>query len=193
MTTTKLKYTIKNSGQLRTVIKAEIEKALEKISDKAMGDLDDIIMKDVYLNDYFPNIRYYGGSFYDEEVLRGTYEPTWQFREAWKKTISSESEKTSLSIFYDPNYIEKDAHKSILNDRDISQWLDRILNVDGYTSELEFGRPPGTLDANDPGTLRHVSKLRKPYWDNFLVKMVREGKIREWLKQELKSQGLDVR
>ena len=73
----------------------------------------------------------------------------------------------------------------------MSEYIADILNVDGFTSYLQFGRPPGKFSHNDPGTLRHVSKMRKPYWDNFMREM-RGGSVRKWIKEKAQRQGLNI-
>lgn len=186
----RLKY-IRNSGDLRAIVNAEVERALEKVGDKALRRLDEIIVRDIYAYEYFPNVRYVSGGGTNQRDSNGeqirSAQPTFQFRKAWLKHIEKVfgNNKSELSIQYDPTKIG-DSHNSIVDGQDVSEWLDEILNVDGFTSPLSVG-------SMERGNMRNVSKYRQPYWDNFMKEMTQGRKIRQWLKEELNSQGLDVK
>lgn len=185
----RFKY-FKTSEELKIIINGEVSEALQVVGDKALERLDEIILRDVYTYDYFPNIRYYGG--FAGGANEGFEQPTFEFRYAWEKFIEAKMGGTSeLSIKYDSSQVGS-AHNSIVTGTNVSKYLAQILNVDGFTSGLMVGIPAGVLSSSDAGTQRNVSKYRQPYWTNFMKEMSQGRKIRNWLKAELKSQGLDV-
>ena len=187
----RLKYA-RNKQELTTYIQAEMAEVLNDVGDEMLGRLDEIIVRDVYTYDYFPNIRYWGLTKFDVEDNAGflAAQPTFQFRDAWRKEIGT-GNPASVSIKFDSSQIGKEHNSIIEPKRDVSEYIADILNVDRFTSDLQFGRPPGKFSHNDPGTLRHVSKMRKPYWDNFMREM-RGGSVRKWIKEKAQRQGLNI-
>lgn len=188
----RLKYA-KNKQELRAYIQQEFTEVFDDVVDKMLVRLDEIIVRDVYTYDYYPNIRYWGLTKFDAEEGNGITgaKPTFQFRRAWKKDNASTTETPSVGIKFDQSEIGSE-HNSIIKRTSMAPFIAEILNVDGYTSELQFGIPPGTRSSTDPGSLRHVSKIRQPYWDNF-VKEMRRGRVRKWLKEAALAKGLDVK
>jgi len=178
----RIKY-IKNPEELKAVVNAEVAEALNEVGDKALKRLDEIILRDIYLQEYYPNVRYYGGGSGSSKTRTAT--PTFQFRQAWNKFVENKlNGQSEMSIKYDSSRVGS-SHNSIVDGTDVSEYLNEILNVSGFTSGLSVG-------SLELGTLRNVSKYRQPYWDNFIREMSTGRKIRTWLKEELKSQGLDV-
>lgn len=173
----RLKY-IKNKQDLRAVIQQEFSEVFDDVANRMMERLDEIIVRDTYTYDYYPNKRYWGGN--------GT--PTFEFRESWKKTNDLGINNLSVGIEFDPSGISH-AHDSIIkyggNPLDVSTFLAELLNVDGYTSSLAW------MNSKGEGVM--VSKRRKPYWDNFIKEMTKGGKIRSWIKQEALAKGLNVK
>lgn len=191
----KTKY-IETKSQLIAEVEKTLKPVLEEVGKNLLYDLEEQIKKDIYLNDYFPNMRYYGVEMEDEEY--GEAQPSLEFLYAWSsKTIKSGRYKNSstIEIKYDPSEMTKKFHKSITDGRDVRKWLHKILNVDGYTSSLMAGQPEQIDELGKiikPSTLRPVSKLRKPYWNNFIKKIKSKSLISKYMKQEAKKLGVNL-
>lgn len=159
-----------------------------------LDDLRNQIDKDVYKNEYFPNKRYYEESIYEEEDDNYSSFPTGEFMDAWdldtyKNASFLGSKNAVVVISYTSSKISSDPHRSIIHKKgkkgkDVKLYLDKILNVNGYTSSLMVGKG---------NNRRNVSKLRKPYWDNFIKKIKSKSLISKYMKQEAKNQGITLK
>lgn len=164
------------------------------MGEKLLDDLRDQIDKDVYKNEYYPNKQYYEESIYQEEDDDYSSFPTGEFMDAWeldtyKNATFLKVKGSVISISYDPSNMSADPHRSIVHKKrrkgkDMRLLLGRILNVNGYTSSLMVGKG---------GSRRHVSKLRKPYWDNFIKKIKSKSLISKYMKQESKKLGITLK
>ena len=119
-----------------------------------------------------------------EKQANTVYKRRNEFIKAWKVSIAKNitPKSSQLSILYDSSKIDVVHHKSIVKGEifDVSLF-DEMLNIDGYTSSLMT-----------PKQKRHVSKLRKPYWDRFINNDVKRGGLKRLIVQRAKEQGLDV-
>lgn len=181
----KTKY-IETKNQLIAEIEKTLSPVLEKVGERLLDDLREQISKDTYKYDYYPNKRYYTKSIYQEDDDNYSSFPTGEFIEAWKVTKGKNKKDSIIQIKYDAKRMSRVAHRSIVDNRDARWYLDRILNVDGYTSPLMVG-------SFEEGTIRPVSKLRKPYWDNFIKKIKSKSLISKYMKQEAKKLGITLK
>lgn len=156
------------------------------MGEKLLNDLRDQIDMDVYKHEYYPNKRYYTESIYQEEDDDYSSFPTGEFMDAWKTSSKKRERVSIIEISYDASRMSKRAHQSIVTGQDVRLYLNKILNVDGFTSSLEVG-------SLENGTLRPVSKIRKPYWDNFIKKIKSKSLISKYMKQEAKNQGITLK
>lgn len=173
---------IKNEYQLKVVLLSKMDDVIDRVVDKMLKALKDQIISDTYRNEYFPNVFYHDG----------TGHPTGEFLESWDtRDIRKTMKSVTGEIFFNPSKLSIDKsswlHGSLVRGgTDARKNLADILNLaymgytDGWTSGLMAGNG------------RHFSKLRKPYWDNFMRKMFDEGQIDKWMRQEMKAIGLDV-
>jgi len=183
---------IRNKQELIALLNVEMEKTLNKVVEAMEGELKNQIEKDTYQADYFPNIQYYGKTSMDDDGS-GQLDayPTFEFLDAWKKNagVDPTSGRPSVSIEFDPNKLSAMPHRALKGGHDVRKNLADILNLayegyePGYTSGLMVGRPEGTIASDDPGTMRNVSKFRRPFWTNFIKRMTTGGIIRKLIKE----------
>lgn len=180
---------IETKNQLIAEVEKTLKPVLDRVGERLLEDLQEQIENDVYFYDYFPNMRYHGVNSWDEEY--GFAQPTFDFLEAWK-VVSSKLQKNSLiEIKYDAKNMSTKAHKSIVTKKNMKWQLNKILNVDGYTSGLMVGSI-GNEEMGIKPTIRNVSKLRKPYWNNFIKKIKSKSLISKYMKQEAKKLGVNL-
>lgn len=182
---------IETKQELTAEIMKLTKRALNKLGDKLLDELSEQILKDTYNADYMPNMVYYGGKYGDDNY--GFYEPTYEFLEAWNKTINASKAKneSSISIGYNPKALSAKPHRSIVTGKDVRKNLANMLDVEGYTSSLEVGSM-GNPEMGIEATIRNVSKYRRPYWKNFMNKLRKRGLMRKLIQQSAKEEKLKL-
>ena len=134
----KLGY-IKNKDSLIAKLRKDMKPVMKDTGDIMMEDLQEQIKKDVYMNDYFPNIQYYGGDYSEYGEQPEAY-PTFEFLYAWDLGINKKGDSPSIEIKFDSKVLSKKPHRSLTNPSfDPRKYLAEILNVDGVTSGLQVG------------------------------------------------------
>jgi hypothetical protein len=143
------------------------------------------IEKDTYGKVPKKNYQYWSDNpSWDNDMYYPTFEPTYQFLNAWKAVVNRGD--GSVSIEFDPTKLDADAHRSIVTGEDVTDDLADILNL-AYM-EYKPGVTSGLLSKNG----KFVSPYRKPFWTNFIRKMYKEGGARKIIKEEAKKQGLNL-
>jgi replication initiation and membrane attachment protein DnaB len=147
-----------------------MNKVLNQVGKDLLQRLEKRIQKDVYDVEKTPNT---------------VYERRNEFIKAWKKSIAKNinSKTSQITISYDPSKIDIDHHKSIVKGKTPFkvELFDKMLNVDGYTSSLMT-----------PSGKRHVSKLRRLYWNRFINNDVKRGSLKRLIVQRAKEEGMNV-
>lgn len=189
---------LKNEYEIKLAILDGFGRVIEAVIERMMDELERQIMKDVYEHDYFPNLDYLGGrTGLDENTNEAM--PSFEFLNAWTKNALKQS-LTSVSggFGYDPSKMSHSGwqHGSVKTGQSVIENMADILNLaymgykEGYTSGLEVGSPAEEGIKGD--TLRPLSKLRRPYWENFIAKMFDQGYIEKWIREEAKKQGFPL-
>lgn len=171
----------KNENELLKHMSLIISRAIGRIILRMAADLKKQILEDVYYEDYFPNQMY----FDDGGRPTGSRHPTWEFLNSWDTSpVINRGNEIYAELFFNPKKLSLDTDKwkhgsPISGDaRDnLADILDLAFNnyQAGYTSGLMVGD-------------RHMSKFRKPYWENFIKNMFDKGQIEEWFIEELEKE-----
>ena len=141
-------------------------KAIERATDRILQKLKDQIKKDVYTekNDWY--------------IRTGEFESAWM----WDK-IKVTGKSIVTQMFYDSSKVHHNGNWVHGNPRKSSvESLADILNLaynnysSGYTSSLMFGK-------------RHFSHFRRPYWENFIEKMLDGRELDRILTEEFNAVG----
>ena len=173
---------ITSQSQLRVELAKELKPVLKKVGEKMIEELKVQIFKDTYT---VPFTQEYKHPLPNKRYHKGSKMPTFQFLNAWKSKVSR-GNTPNITIEYSPDGIfQEGVHDSIVDGLDTTNDLDKILNVDGFTSSLSVG-------AFEEGTMRHVSKKRRKYWDRYVDRM-RKGVVRQLIKETAKQQGLNLK
>lgn len=169
---------IRNQSGLKAILDEKFKPILKKIGEEVVDELKNQIFKDTYFNEYYPNKVYASGSY-------GFASPTFAFLNSWKSISMTRGSSPFVKIYYDPK--RNDLHTSYVTGEYVTEYMDEILNVDGYTSGLM------TQFVREGETPRYVSKRRKPYWDNFEKRMTGGGVMRKIIKQKAKENGINLK
>jgi hypothetical protein len=159
---------ITNSAQMMTMMSDVASNVIKRVSAVMLNDLKERIWEDTYMP--LPNIWYYND----------TKTPTSQFKNAFKfDDIQQNLNEVVTELFYDWASMSYDPETYLHGSPsggDMREQLAEILNVDGTTG--------------------FSSKMRKPYWDNFIKEMFDEGGLEKlfdmYMKDEFKKVGLTI-
>jgi hypothetical protein len=159
---------IKNDQQLNKLMMDITEKVIAHIAEDLSKKLQEQIEKDVFTT---PNDWY---------VRTGQFEKAWKWTDVKRllKTMTTELYYDSSEVVHNPKRWEHgNPYESAVEN------LADILNLAyngykaGYTSSMKFGR-------------RHFSHRRRPYWKNFIEKLLDKGELSKLFEAEFKQYGV---
>jgi hypothetical protein len=165
---------IRNPLMLQQVMQKVMTGAIEQVSKALLTQLQQYIMENVYMYDYYPNIKYHDKI---KSSGRGGAVPTFQFLKSFQwRAIEIELTKITKELFYNyPSMLYDPAtylHGSYAGD--VREKLADLLNIRGWDTGI-FG-----------------GKERNMFWDNYIDQVFNDTELKTMFITAFSKQGISV-